>query len=623
MPTIVKVMSVDETNFVVTPESSYIVVGNDGDNVINLGDPLLYDDTFIGGGGDDFIFVGWGDIALGGVGNDTYAIGDSRNFTVMERDGEGTDWISVIRQDYWLPDNIENGQLSYSGGQPFYNWALSGNGLNNELIGNQGDNQLFGLDGDDILTGDEPGYELVEGIFGNDTLDGGSGADTLNGNSGNDVLIGGEGNDQLFGSEGNDRLNGGFGEDILQGGNGNDVYIIGDLNSRFVDVLKAGFAYSSIPEFETEFSQVPVQYMAAGDLMLLVENISGGFEEFRVDEIYYYEEDPHTGELIPFLQGYSYTATGFSYPRSYLFASQLSSFSDVIVDTGGTDTVQASVSFSLQAGIENLSLTGTAAINGTGNSGNNALTGNSAANALDGGLGADTLIGGDGSDFYYVDNAGDVVSETNAVAGTGGTDTVYSYLAAYTLGANVEHGRILATGAANLTGNALANTLFAGSGNNVLNGGLGVDTVSYAYAGSAVVASLAVTTAQATGGSGSDALVAIENLAGSNFNDRLTGSSAANSLNGGVGADTLIGGDGSDFYYVDNAGDVVSETNAVAGTGGTDTVYSYLAAYTLGANVEHGRILATGAANLTGNALANTLFAGSGNNVLNGGLGVD
>jgi hypothetical protein len=50
---------------------------------------------------------------------------------------------------------------------------------------------------------------------------------------------------------------------------------------------------------------------------------------------------------------------------------------------------------------------------------------------------------------------------------------VYSYLSSYTLGTNVENGRILATGAANLTGNSLANVLYAGVGNNVLNGSTG------------------------------------------------------------------------------------------------------------------------------------------------------
>ncbi|MBK8385776.1 MAG: hypothetical protein IPL11_08975 [Candidatus Accumulibacter sp.] len=184
-------------------------------------------------------------------------------------------------------------------------------------------------------------------------------------------------------------------------------------------------------------------------------------------------------------------------------------------------------------------------------------------------------------------------------------------LAAYTLTANVENGRILSTTAANLSGNSGNNVLYAGAGNNVLNGSSGTDTVSYAYglAGTTgVTVNLAASTAQATGGSGSDTLLSIENLIGSAYADRLTGNSGANSLSGaagndtldgGTGIDTMAGGDGSDFYYVRDTGDVVTESNATASTGGTDTVYSNLAAYTLGSNIENGRILAAGAANLS------------------------
>jgi Ca2+-binding RTX toxin-like protein len=99
--------------------------------------------------------------------------------------------------------------------------------------------------------------------------------------------------------------------------------------------------------------------------------------------------------------------------------------------------------------------------------------------------------------------------------------------------------------------------------------------------------------ATASGISGADLIKNVENLTGSNYADRLTGNSGANILNGGTGADTLTGGDGSDVYYVEHTGDIVSETNATASTGGTDHVHSSLAAYTLGSNVENGRILAT------------------------------
>ncbi|MFC0666734.1 M10 family metallopeptidase C-terminal domain-containing protein [Azotobacter chroococcum] len=309
---------------------------------------------------------------------------------------------------------------------------------------------------------------------------------------------------------------------------------------------------------------------------------------------------------------------------------------ETIWDAGGVDTLSAAnrtqaVSLNLNPGtfssigaVANMAIAFGAQIeNATGSAYADTLTGNALANVLNGGAGADRLIGGNGSDIYYVDNAGDVVSETNAVVGVGGTDTVYSSLATYSLGANLENLRLLAGGAASGTGNALNNQIFAGAGNNGLNGGAGSDTVSYAYAGRAVIASLATTAAQATGGSGSDTLLNFENLTGSAYNDRLTGNALVNVINGGGGADAMIGGNGSDIYYVDNAGDVVSETNAVVGVGGTDTVYSSLATYSLGANLESLRLLAGGAASGTGNALNNQIFAGAGNNGLNGGAGSD
>ncbi len=218
-----------------------------------------------------------------------------------------------------------------------------------------------------------------------------------------------------------------------------------------------------------------------------------------------------------------------------------------------------------------------------GGSGNDTLDGGAGNDVLDGGAGLDRMTGGDGSDLYYVDNTGDVVVETNATVGTGGSDTVFSSLSAYTLGANVESGRLLATGDAGLTGNSLNNTLYAGAGNNVLNGSTGTDTASYAYAGSAITASLAVTTAQATGGSGSDTLIAIENLTGSNYNDRLTGNAAANLLNGGGGNDILIGGTGKDVL-TGGAGSDIFDFNALAETGLTSSTWDIITDFVRGAD---------------------------------------
>ena len=120
----------------------------------------------------------------------------------------------------------------------------------------------------------------------------------------------------------------------------------------------------------------------------------------------------------------------------------------------GTDTVQSAVSFTLAVTVENLSLTGSADINGTGNVFANVLLGNSGANTLNGGAGADTMNGGLGNDTYIVDNVGDFVLETSAA---GGTDSVQSS-ATFTLGSNIESLVLTGLNAINGTGNNLANT---------------------------------------------------------------------------------------------------------------------------------------------------------------------
>ena len=159
---------------------------------------------------------------------------------------------------------------------------------------------------------------------------------------------------------------------------------------------------------------------------------------------------------------------------------------DVITENvlDGVDTIQSSVTFSLAnlPNIENLTLTGTAAINGTGNAGNNVITGNAANNILDGGLGTNTLIGGTGNDIYVVDTLTNLITENVG----GGTDTIQSSIT-FTIATNVENLTLTGTAAINgtgnagnnvITGNAANNILDGGAGKDILNGGLGTDTLT-------------------------------------------------------------------------------------------------------------------------------------------------
>jgi Ca2+-binding RTX toxin-like protein len=273
---------------------------------------------------------------------------------------------------------------------------------------------------------------------------------------------------------------------------------------------------------------------------------------------------------------------------------------DVVVENAneGYDTVRSSVTYTLASNVERLELTGSAAINGTGNNLANYLLGNAASNTLSGGggldylsggAGADILIGGTENDTYVVENAGDVVIEYASE----GYDTVESSIS-YTLGANVERLSLLQSGGAiNGTGNSLDNHIYGNGYNNHLSGGAGIDYLS--------------------GGAGSDW------LKGDDGGDTLVGGADGDVLDGGTGADTMIGGTGNDKYVVDNAADVVIEY----ADQGYDMVYSSIS-YTLGANVDELKLQDDGGTiNGTGNALDNEIEGNAFDNVLAGGDGND
>lgn len=120
--------------------------------------------------------------------------------------------------------------------------------------------------------------------------------------------------------------------------------------------------------------------------------------------------------------------------------------SDVVSETsasgGGIDTVIASISRTLGNYQENLSLSGTAAVNGTGNSLANILKGNSAANVLKGGGGDDMLSGGAGNDLLVggagkevlTGGAGNDIFDFNALSETGLTSPTWDVISDFQRG---------------------------------------------------------------------------------------------------------------------------------------------------------------------------------------------
>jgi len=446
-------------------------------------------DMLTGGSGNDTLNgLAGADTMRGGYGNDSYYV-DRASDKVFEDANQGADTINST-VTYTLSANVENlvllGATSTTANGNELDNQLTGNAGNNTLDGKAGKDQMVGGLGNDTYVVDDIGDVVTEfENEGTDTVKSsvdyvlgdhverltltGTEAISGTGNDLNNILIGNDAINQLSGGLGNDNLNGGLGADILVGGLGNDIYVVDD-------------------EFDTVIEQV--------------------------------------GE--------------------------------------GTDTIQSSVTYTLSAEVENLTLTGTSVINGSGNELNNTLTGNAADNqligydgndSLNGGLGADIMMGGLGNDTYTVDDVGDLVVEQVAE----GIDKVNSSID-YVLGANLENLTLTGASAINGTGNELNNTITGNAADNQLSGNDGND-----------------------------------------------------SLNGGLGADIMIGGLGNDIYTVDNVNDIVVERD----NEGADRVNSSIS-YALGDYLEN--LTLTGSADINGfgNQLSNVLTGNTGHNYLFG-----
>jgi Ca2+-binding RTX toxin-like protein len=309
-----------------------------------------------------------------------------------------------------------------------------------------------GSEFDDRLVGDG-GANRLEGRGGDDILEGGGSEDVLDGGAGHDTLLGGAGVDQLAGGQGNDRLDGGEGADSMAGGAGDDTYVFDELFESLLELAGEG-----VDTLLTPFSSA---------LPDEVENLT-----LTGDDVV----DANGNDLDNVLTGNANTnrlSGGAGNDRMVgrggddLYIVEQEGDTVVEVENEGTDTVVAFVSYALPAWVEDLALSGTAAINGTGNGLDNQLIGNAAANRLNGGAGADTMRGGQGDDTYIVDNSGDIVTE---LAGEGrdevrtalGSRTVAADM--YVLPANVENFTGTASVGQGVHGNALDNVMILSGG---------------------------------------------------------------------------------------------------------------------------------------------------------------
>ncbi|MBN8487026.1 MAG: hypothetical protein J0M20_04730 [Burkholderiales bacterium] len=510
------------------------------------------------------------DTMAGGAGNDTYLV-DQAGDSVVEATGEGSDTVRA-GLSYSLGAELEN--LVLTGGADLDG---TGNAGANQLSGNSGANQLDGGAGADTMIGGAGNDSYVVDDAGDVVTEGaGAGTDTVRAGIsyvlGSDlehlVLTGsadlnGTGNataNQLTGNAGANLLDGLGGADTMAGGQGNDTYVVDGLGDVISEQIGGG-----IDTVQTTITLT----LSADELenlsLLGTANLSGTGN--TLNNLITGNSGNNVlaglgGNDTLVGNGGADTLNGGNGDDTFV----VDSADDVVNENAGNgiDTLITSLTTTLSAELEHLTLTGSANLNGTGNSSDNLIIGNDGANTLtgliggdtlDGGAGADTMVGGQGNDSYVVDDAGDVVTET---AGQG-TDTVRSSLT-YTLASTLENLSLLGTSAIDGTGNNVDNLLVGNAGANTLTSLNGNDT-----------------------------------------------------LDGGAGVDTLVGGTGADVYVVDDAADSVVE----AASAGVDLVQSWVS-HTLALNVEDLTLIGSAAINGNGNTQANVLRGNVAANLLAG-----
>jgi len=518
------------------------------------------------------------------------------------------------------------------------NDTLTGGAGDDSIDGGKGIDHMIGSTGDDLYYVDNAKDEITERD--------GEGADEVwttvsyvlpeyveaallaSGKPGT-TLIGNLLHNTLAGNEKDNLLDGGGADDIMIGGAGNDTYIVDNAGDVVAEGGKGGN--------DTVRSSVSYDLTKGLEAGQEIENLiltGSGTVNATGNALDNKLTGNDADNLLDGGVGADALAGGKGNDTYYV-----DNGADKITEAahqGDNDAVFSTVDFSLAkiANIEALYLIG-GALDGTGNSANNELYGNGLANTLDGGKGADKMLGGDGDDIYIIDNAGDRIVEYDTFGS--GVDTARTWISLDHLDANVDNIEILGSGAINVIGNALNNTITGNAGKNIIDGGKGDDALSGGKGDDTYYVDSIHDGVNEDPNGGKDTIVSsvsyvlsqnVENLTitgtatsaiGNLSDNTLTGNDGNNILSGGGGKDTMIGGNGDDEYHVDNAGDKIVEGVG----GGHDVVYSTvdfsLATF---ANVEDLHLTGTNQTG-TGNALANHIYGTGGDDVLDGGKGDD
>ncbi|MET3449667.1 calcium-binding protein [Ralstonia sp. 1138] len=332
--------------------------GGLGDDYIDGG---ADNDLVAGGDGDDRLYGGAGDDEVnGGTGNEIMdgGIGADRMFGGVGNDqmwgGDGNDIMMGFTPSNDTKQTLAAGEtdddLMYGGAGD--DLMLGGLG-NDQVWGGVGNDEIQGGDGNDQLYG-EDGNDRLFGSAGDDTIYGGNGDDLIVGGvatneaalaagvSDNNLLYGGAGNDTIIGGVGNDYIDGGAGADNMQGGKGDDIYIVNSVNDVILE--QAGEGYDTVIASTNYILNANVQ-----ELRLTEGGAYNGTGNSLNNRIIGNNQD----NILDGVTGAD-TMIGAQGDDTYY----VDNVGDQVIELAGegTDTAAASISYTLGANVEDLTL---------------------------------------------------------------------------------------------------------------------------------------------------------------------------------------------------------------------------------------------------------------------------